>query len=213
MANNPYVNKVELADGTTLIDLTSDTVEAGKMLSGYTAHDKSGATVTGSIANKSSSDLQLMGLMMVAPAGYYAQDGTKTISAITVSTNEELHVINGGDIDVTTWQQGSNVSVTSYSEENPHIILLNGEWNTFTPSSSGTYYGKVVVNTANLMQEVYPVGSLYATESSSDDPATILGFGTWTKYAPADLNWNDTDLDWNNTVGVTSGIYVWKRTA
>lgn len=30
-----------------LIDLTSDTVEASKMLEGYTAHDKSGAVITG----------------------------------------------------------------------------------------------------------------------------------------------------------------------
>lgn len=46
---NAYVNKVDLADGTTLIDLTSDTVAAGKMLSGTTAHDASGALITGTM--------------------------------------------------------------------------------------------------------------------------------------------------------------------
>ena len=35
--------------GETLIDLTSDTVAADKMLSGITAHDKSGAQVTGTL--------------------------------------------------------------------------------------------------------------------------------------------------------------------
>lgn len=34
--------------GKTLIDLTSDTVTADKLLSTYTAHDKSGAPITGS---------------------------------------------------------------------------------------------------------------------------------------------------------------------
>lgn len=34
--------------GKTLIDLTADTVTADKLLSTYTAHDKSGATITGS---------------------------------------------------------------------------------------------------------------------------------------------------------------------
>lgn len=63
------------------------------------------------------------------------------------------------------------------------------------------------------LEDVFPVGSLYATESSSDNPSTILGFGTWTKYAPTDMTWNDTDQDWNNTVGTTEGVYVWKRTA
>lgn len=46
MANNQYVNKVDYA-GQTLIDLTSDTVTADKLFSGYTAHDKSGAIITG----------------------------------------------------------------------------------------------------------------------------------------------------------------------
>lgn len=49
MASNPYRSKVELADGTVLIDLTGDTVEAGKLLSGTTAHDRSGAQVTGTM--------------------------------------------------------------------------------------------------------------------------------------------------------------------
>lgn len=53
MASNPYFNKVQLADGTVLMDLTSDTVAADKMLAGYTAHDKSGAAVTGSIQSDS----------------------------------------------------------------------------------------------------------------------------------------------------------------
>ena len=40
------VNKV-VYGGTILIDLTGDTVTADKVLTGYTAHDKSGATITG----------------------------------------------------------------------------------------------------------------------------------------------------------------------
>ena len=45
MANS--VNKV-VYDGRTLIDLTSDTVVAGAMRQNYTAHDKSGAQISGS---------------------------------------------------------------------------------------------------------------------------------------------------------------------
>lgn len=43
---NQYVNKV-VYGGTTLIDLTSDTITASDLASGVTAHDKSGATITG----------------------------------------------------------------------------------------------------------------------------------------------------------------------
>lgn len=44
---NQYVNKV-IFGGNTLIDLTGDTITADKILSGYKAHDKSGAPITGS---------------------------------------------------------------------------------------------------------------------------------------------------------------------
>ena len=44
---NPYVSKV-IYGNDTLIDLTSDTVEASKLLYGYTAHGRDGAPVTGS---------------------------------------------------------------------------------------------------------------------------------------------------------------------
>lgn len=42
------VNHVVI-NGETVLDLTSDTVTADKLLSGYTAHDKSGAAVTGTL--------------------------------------------------------------------------------------------------------------------------------------------------------------------
>jgi hypothetical protein len=43
---NENVNKV-IYGGTTLIDLTADTITAADLQSGVTAHDKSGATITG----------------------------------------------------------------------------------------------------------------------------------------------------------------------
>ena len=44
---NAYNNKIVLASGEVLIDLTGDTVDAAHVLDGYTFHDKSGAPVTG----------------------------------------------------------------------------------------------------------------------------------------------------------------------
>lgn len=89
MANNQYVNKVQYG-GNTLIDLTSDTVVADKILSGYTAHDKSGATITGTITTKTANDIyidysstqgyQLVGLHL--SAGYYATDAALYTSSV-----------------------------------------------------------------------------------------------------------------------------------
>lgn len=48
MANNPNTNKVVLADGTVLIDLTGDDVQASDVLKGKKFHLPSGAQGTGS---------------------------------------------------------------------------------------------------------------------------------------------------------------------
>ena len=49
--SNPYVNKVQLADGTTILDISSDTVTAADVSVGVTFHLKSGASGTGTLAN------------------------------------------------------------------------------------------------------------------------------------------------------------------
>ena len=47
MANNQYVNQVGLADGTVLIDLTTDTATAADVLSGKYFHLKTGERTSG----------------------------------------------------------------------------------------------------------------------------------------------------------------------
>ena len=44
----PNYNKAVI-NGTTYIDLSSDTVASDKLLDGYTAHDKNGAVITGNV--------------------------------------------------------------------------------------------------------------------------------------------------------------------
>lgn len=46
MADNQHINKVVFGN-TTLIDLTADTITAADLAEGVTAHDASGATITG----------------------------------------------------------------------------------------------------------------------------------------------------------------------
>jgi len=81
MANNQYVNKVEFGNNI-LIDLTNDTVAAGSMLSGVTAHDASGATITGSIATKANSNVAVNGTTIEVASGYYASAVSKDIPGI-----------------------------------------------------------------------------------------------------------------------------------
>ena len=45
---NTYKNKV-VYNGTTLIDLTADTVTASTLMQGYTAHAADGSTIVGTV--------------------------------------------------------------------------------------------------------------------------------------------------------------------
>jgi len=47
---NEYVSKVVLSNGTTLIDLTGDTISPDKVLADITFHDKSGSPMSGTCA-------------------------------------------------------------------------------------------------------------------------------------------------------------------
>ena len=54
MANNQYINKVVFGDDV-LIDLSNDTIIANGLAQGQTAHDHTGAPITGSLQYKSPS--------------------------------------------------------------------------------------------------------------------------------------------------------------
>lgn len=63
MPETKYANKIGLSDGTILIDLTGDTIEPSDLASGVTAHDASGAQITGTSTKDSdtSEDTALVG--------------------------------------------------------------------------------------------------------------------------------------------------------
>lgn len=102
------VNKV-IFGGETVVDLTTDTVTAEKMLSGTTAHDKSGAKVTGTIATKTASNMTVSGATVTAPAGYYASAQSKSVATATQAT-PSISVSSGGLITASATQSAGYVS-------------------------------------------------------------------------------------------------------
>lgn len=72
-----YINKV-IVNGETKIDLTSDSVDPSKLLSGATAHDKSGTPIVGILESKNIDDVQITDNIIKIPAGYYEHDITIT---------------------------------------------------------------------------------------------------------------------------------------
>lgn len=63
-------------------------------------------------------------------------------------------------------------------------------------------------------QDIFPVGSLWATEDSTKTPASVLGFGTWVQVSPSNITWGNLyDSSWTIVDGTANGLYVYKRTA
>lgn len=79
--------------------------------------------------------------------------------------------------------------------------------------ATGNIKVAAIPNEYYLLTEVYPVGSLYATEDTSN-PATILGFGTWMKIAPANATWGQLyNSTWTIQSSSIDGLYVYRRIA
>ena len=139
MASNPYVNKVQLADGTTVIDITGDTVAANKMLNGITAHDASGAAVTGSIQNGTitrntsggtSSGTIDRGYQIKVGAGYYPSDlyytAEDNYGDLQIAENSDAETAINCDGYSTVSIFGINVPVPSSGDNHFFIKLPNG---------------------------------------------------------------------------------------
>ena len=79
------VAKVTL-NGDTLIDITSSTVTADKMISPTKAYNKAGDATTGTIASKTSSDITVSGATVTVPAGSYSSSTSKTVASGSAGT-------------------------------------------------------------------------------------------------------------------------------
>ena len=123
---NEYVSKVVLSNGTTLIDLTGDTVTAADVLSGVTTHGKDGAPITGTCTYDSdtSEDTAAVGEILsgkTAHARGALLTGTMTNNGAvsgTISTKAGTYTVPQG------YHDGSG-SVAIASAEQDKLIATN----------------------------------------------------------------------------------------
>lgn len=183
------ISVTALGGGTASASVTATATVAGYVSTGTVLDTETLASAS------TSTSVTIYIQSVVVPAGKEISVSTESGASVEISNDGFLSVDLSGEIEI-----------------DGETLVTSSGWVTNYPTTAGTYYGKTVID-GSILQIAYPVGSLYATETSTDDPATILGFGTWTKYAPKDLTWDDTEFDWADSVGVTDEVYVWKRTA
>ena len=142
-----YNSKVVLANGTVLIDLTADTVDASHLLSGYTAHGADGAPITGTNtfdSDTSSDTLQVAEALSgktfhargTAYTGTMANNGGVTG---TISTVDGTYNVPQG------YHDGSG-TVGLSSTEQAKIIASNIKSGVVLLGVTGTYTGAAITS-------------------------------------------------------------------
>jgi hypothetical protein len=138
------INKV-IYGGNTLIDLTGDTITANDLLSGKTAHDKSGATITGACtydSDTSEDTVAVAEILIGKTAHARATQLTGTMPnngsvTGTISTKNGSYTIPQG------YHDGSgNVAISS--TEKSKIIATNIKSGVSILGVTGSYSGESV---------------------------------------------------------------------
>jgi hypothetical protein len=138
------INKV-IYGGNTLIDLTGDTITANDLLSGKTAHDKSGATITGTCtydSDTSEDTVAVAEILIGKTAHARATQLTGTMPnngsvTGTISTKNGSYTIPQG------YHDGSgNVAISS--TEKSKIIATNIKSGVSILGVTGSYSGESV---------------------------------------------------------------------
>lgn len=145
MPNNQYNNKVVLASGEVLIDLTADTVDAAHLLASYTAHDASGATITGACAFDSDTSNDTLTVSEALSGKTFHARGTGYTGTMpnngavsgTISTKEGVYTVPQG------YHDGSG-TVQISSTEQAKIIAGNIKSGVVMLGVTGTYSGEAI---------------------------------------------------------------------
>lgn len=149
---NQNVNKV-VYGGNVLIDLTADTVMASKLLNGFTAHDKSGAIITGTCdfdVNSQDATVNVAEILEgntayargIKLTGTMPNNGAKTLTITKV--DDELSISQG-------YHDGSGKALISATEKAKIIganikqgVSILGVVGTLEPSSDIKAHAKSV---------------------------------------------------------------------
>ena len=148
------VNKVKLSNGETLIDISGDTVAPEKLAKGATAHDKSGAKITGTM----SANTKTYEITLTKASGWIL---------LTTLDSEVVSHINDASLVVSL----VNTSAYGYDKNTLSMcIVSNTPWGKQGNYSTYGFSGVVASETSTTVSQSY-----YAPNKT--DTSTSIGGG------------------------------------
>lgn len=187
---NTYVNKVTLSNGTTLIDLTSDTVtSAAHIVQGYTGHLADGSVVTGT-----------------APKEYTATVGANGGAVRYVRYNETTYRTEG---ETFTFDSGESLFVTASDNMSGYGAIYIDGVRVVSTQGSARYTYTLPSHDITIS---FDSNTAYITESSSVSLQSKTVSYTPTETAQSATVTADSGYDGLSSVAVSvgaiSGTYV-----
>jgi hypothetical protein len=96
------------------------------------------------------------------------------------------------------------------------LDATDGLVNAVPVANGGTGASSVASAVANLSASIYPIGSIYINAGVTTNPATLLGFGTWTAFGAGrvlvGLNASDSAFDTLQETGGSKDAIVVSHT-
>lgn len=184
------ISKV-IFNGTTLMDVTGNTVTSSTLVSPETATKADGTEVTGELVAKSASDLTASGATVTVPAGVYSTQAQKSVgSGVATSAS----TISGSSATVTT---GTNTITLSKSVSNTPRITTAGYISSGTAGSSSV----------SLTASVTTKAAATITPGTTDQTIASGTYLTGTQTISGDSNLVAGNIKKDVTIFGTTGTY------
>lgn len=142
---NEFNSKVVLANGTVLIDLTSDTVDAAHLLSQYKAHGRDGAPITGTCTYDADTSDATAGVGEILSTKTAYVNGSKLTGTMTNNgaVSGEIATKNGTYTVPQGYHDGSG-TVAITATEQAKIVAGNIKSGVTILGVTGTYSGAAI---------------------------------------------------------------------